>query len=207
MTKNQRKINCARIELSVIKLNVYDHVGEVMNIGSRVKELRLASELTQEELAARTDLTKGFISLLERNRTSVSLDTLSQILIVLGESLSDFFSEEAIRTIVFRKKERLVMEDSGITKFELLVPGSTNSLMDPCLLTLTPHEQLGPHEPHSGEEFGYVFRGNLLIGVGRMRCRAKRGDCFYYKAGQKHFLANTGVSETVVLLITSPPQM
>lgn len=193
--------------LSVIKLNVYDHVGEKMNIGNRVKELRLASELTQEELAARTDLTKGFMSLLERNKTSVSLDTLSKILVVLGESLSDFFSEETIRTIVFRKKERIVLEGSGITRFELLVPGSTNSLMDPCLLTLAPHEQLGPHEPHSGEEFGYVFQGSLLIGVGRRRFRAKRSDCFYYKARQKHFLANAGVSQTVVLLITSPPQM
>jgi transcriptional regulator with XRE-family HTH domain len=178
-----------------------------MNIGSRVKELRLASGLTQQELAARTSLTKGFISLLERNKTSVSLDTLTQILTVLSESLSDFFSPEATRTIVFRKRERVLMEESDIAKFELLVPGSTNSLMDPCLLTLAPQEQLGPYEPHSGEEFGFVLRGNLLIGLGGMRYKAKRGDCFYYKAGHKHFLANTSVSETVVLLITSPPQM
>jgi transcriptional regulator with XRE-family HTH domain len=178
-----------------------------MDIGRRMKELRLGSGLTQEELAARTSLTKGFISLLERNKTSVSLDTLSHILTVLGESLSNFFAPEESRTVVFQKKDRVLVEESGIAKFELLVPASTNWLMDPSLLTLAPNEQLGPHEPHSGEEFGFVLRGGLIIGLGRTRYNAKRGDCFYYKAEQKHFLANSGVSEAVVLLITAPPQM
>jgi transcriptional regulator with XRE-family HTH domain len=158
-----------------------------MNIGRRMKELRLASELTQEELAARTSLTKGFISLLEADKTSVSLDTLSHILTVLGETLSSFFAPEQVRMIVFPKSQRLLMEETPIKQLQLLVPGSTNSLMDPCLLTLAPNERFGPEEPHSGQ--------------------AKRGDSFYYEARQEHFLANPGVSDALVLLVASPPQM
>jgi transcriptional regulator with XRE-family HTH domain len=178
-----------------------------MNIGRRMKELRLASELTQEELAARTSLTKGFISLLEADKTSVSLDTLSHILTVLGETLSSFFAPEQVRMIVFPKSQRLLMEETPIKQLQLLVPGSTNSLMDPCLLTLAPNERFGPEEPHSGEEFGFVLRGRLNVGLGRKRYQAKRGDSFYYEARQEHFLANPGVSDALVLLVASPPQM
>ena len=51
-----------------------------MEIGVKIKQLRLQRGLTQEELAARTELTKGFISQLERDLTSPSIATLMDIL-------------------------------------------------------------------------------------------------------------------------------
>ena len=47
-----------------------------MKIGAKVKELRVQKGLTQEELADRTELSKGFISQLERDLTSPSINTL-----------------------------------------------------------------------------------------------------------------------------------
>ncbi|MGQ9811913.1 MAG: helix-turn-helix domain-containing protein [Dissulfurimicrobium sp.] len=61
-----------------------------IKIGERLKRLRLAGNLTQEELANRTNLTNGYISQLERDNTSPSLATLGDILEVLGISLADF---------------------------------------------------------------------------------------------------------------------
>lgn len=43
-----------------------------MDIGHRMKELRIQYGLTQQELADRAELTKGFISQLERNQNSPS---------------------------------------------------------------------------------------------------------------------------------------
>ena len=40
-----------------------------MDIGKKIKELRVAKGLTQEELADRSELSKGFISQLERDLT------------------------------------------------------------------------------------------------------------------------------------------
>mgnify|MGYP002509174124 CR=1 FL=1 len=57
-----------------------------------VKELRLKNSLTQEELADRCELTKGYISQLENDLTSPSITTLKDILTALGCSLSEFFS-------------------------------------------------------------------------------------------------------------------
>ena len=51
-----------------------------MQIGAKLKELRILKGLTQEELADRTELSKGFISQLERDLTSPSIATLMDIL-------------------------------------------------------------------------------------------------------------------------------
>ena len=50
-----------------------------MNIGAKIKDLRLRTS-SQEELASRCELSKGFISQLERNLTSPSIATLLDIL-------------------------------------------------------------------------------------------------------------------------------
>lgn len=65
-----------------------------MDIGHKIKQLRIQNGLTLEELASRSELTKGFLSQLERNLTSPSISTLEDILEALGSSLSDFFKEE-----------------------------------------------------------------------------------------------------------------
>ena len=49
-----------------------------MDIGKRMKELRIQYGLTQQELADRSELTKGFISQLERNQNSPSIGTMSR---------------------------------------------------------------------------------------------------------------------------------
>ena len=64
-----------------------------MEIGSKLKELRVLKGLTQEELADRAELSKGFISQLERELTSPSIATLMDILQCLGTTIGDFFNE------------------------------------------------------------------------------------------------------------------
>ena len=58
-----------------------------MDIGNKLKELRVLKGLTQEELADRSELSKGFISQLERNLTSPSIATLLDILQCLGTTI------------------------------------------------------------------------------------------------------------------------
>lgn len=76
----------------------------MIDIGGKIKGLRLKLGLTQEELAARTELSKGFISQLERNLTSPSIATLADILEALGTDLSAFFSEAKPEKGVFTRR-------------------------------------------------------------------------------------------------------
>ena len=72
-----------------------------MKIGERLKRLRLANSLTQEELASRADLTKGYISQLENDATSPSIATLKDIIDVFGINMQEFFSESIDEDIVY----------------------------------------------------------------------------------------------------------
>ena len=76
-----------------------------MQIGAKLKELRILKGLTQEELADRTELSKGFISQLERDLTSPSIATLMDILQCLGTSIGEFFNETQEEQIVFCKQD------------------------------------------------------------------------------------------------------
>ena len=77
-----------------------------MIIGEKIKDLRLSCELTQEELADRCELTKGYISQLENDLTSPSIATLIDILSALGTDLKEFFSEiDKEEKLTFNKNE------------------------------------------------------------------------------------------------------
>lgn len=75
-----------------------------MNIGEKIKRIRVKNQLTLEELANRSELTKGFLSQVERNLTSPSIATLEDILEALGTSLGEFFAEDKEEQIVFTPK-------------------------------------------------------------------------------------------------------
>src|ERR1035437_8651781 len=112
-----------------------------MDIGKRIKELRLTNQLTQDELAARSDLSAAFISMLESNKSSVSIEYLTKVLTVLGENLSEFFSSDDKKAYVFGKKDRVEVKDQGIDKFELLSPTSTTMAMEPSKLIIGPKQK------------------------------------------------------------------
>jgi transcriptional regulator with XRE-family HTH domain len=176
-----------------------------LKIGERIRNLRQLSSLTQEELAERAGLTKGFISQVERDRTSISLDSLVQILDALDENISDFFLDTKEKDIVYRKEDRVEIEKKGVNKFELLIPGSTNKKMEAVMMTLKPGEKTEIEEPHEGEEMGFILGGRIEIQLGKKAHRAKKGECFYFPAERDHALTNVGSREAVLLWITSPP--
>ena len=176
-----------------------------MKIGERIKNLRELSNLTQEELADRAGLTKGFISQIERDLTSISLDSFLQILEAMDETMSDFFRESSAEKIVYRETDRVAIEKEKIQRFELLVPGSTNRRLEPILLTLRKGQVTPKERPHEGEEFGFVLRGKITLRFGKEALKLKRGECFYLSAEKEHWIQNTSSKEAVILWISSPP--
>ena len=72
-----------------------------MDIGQKIRQLRTQNNLTLEELASRSELTKGFLSQVERNLTSPSVSTLEDILEALGTDLASFFKDSKENKVVF----------------------------------------------------------------------------------------------------------
>lgn len=94
-----------------------------MDIGVKIKALRLKNNLTQEELADRCELTKGYISQLENNLTNPSIGTLEDILVVLGSGLGAFFQDEDTDRYVFGKADFFSKNYDG-SKITWLVPSA-----------------------------------------------------------------------------------
>ena len=177
-----------------------------LKIGEKLKRLRLANNLTQEELANRTGLTKGYISQLERDYTSPSLSTLKDILDVLGEDLAEFFKQPPIEQVVYKRSERILTADSDDKlKVELLVQASQKQQMEPVLVTLAPGGKTWEDRSHQGQEFGFVIQGNIILEVGGKRHRLEAGDCFYFTADQRHRVTNEGPFEAQILWVVTPP--
>ena len=85
-----------------------------MEIGNKIKRLRLQLNLSQAELADRCELTKGYISQLENDLTSPSISTLMDILSALGTDLAEFFKKDDDTRVVFPKATLLKSTKNGI---------------------------------------------------------------------------------------------
>lgn len=177
-----------------------------MDIGEKIKRLRLLNELTQEELAQRCDLTKGFISKIERNITSPSIATLMDILEALGTDVKKFFNEDVQSKIVFTKEDIYQSENESLSHIvSWLIPNAQKNAMEPILIQLAPKGTSNIEEPHKGEEFGYVLKGNVTLYLGNRKFKVKKGESFYFKPSQVHYIENTGTKEAVILWVASPP--
>ena len=175
-----------------------------MDIGLKLKELRILKGLTQEELADRSELSKGFISQLERNLTSPSIATLMDILQCLGTSIGEFFNESPEEQIVFGRADYFEKKDSELkNEIKWIIPNAQKNMMEPILLTLEAGGETYPDNPHEGEEFGYVLQGNVSIHIGNKLYRAKKGESFYFVSDKKHYL--TSKAGAVILWVSSPP--
>ncbi|MDO4325805.1 MAG: helix-turn-helix domain-containing protein [bacterium] len=175
-----------------------------MNIGAKIRELRILKGLTQEELADRAELSKGFISQLERDLTSPSIQTLMDILQCLGIGIGEFFSEAQEEQIVFGKNDYFEKYDTELhNQISWIIPNAQKNVMEPILLTLEAGGSTYPDTPHEGEEFGYVLSGSLIIHLGSKAYKAKKGESFYYTADKQHYL--TSKTGAVLIWVSSPP--
>ena len=104
-----------------------------MELGTKIKRLRLQKNLTQEELADRCELTKGYISQLENELTSPSITTLEDILNALGTTFADFFKDEKEEKVVFTEAEFIEKIDAT-HKIEWLVPNEKRTRWSPSAL-------------------------------------------------------------------------
>jgi len=180
--------------------------GDILNIGEKIRRLRRVNNLTQDELANRCDLTKGFISQIERNLTSPSINTLIDILEALGTDIRNFFNEEVEEKIVFSKDDIYDRhyEDLGYT-IAWLIPNAQKNDMEPILITLSPANKTKVDEPHEGEEFGYILKGKVNLVLGSKTYKMKSGESFYFKSNKSHYLENPYNKPATIIWVSTPP--
>ena len=180
--------------------------GRKTEIGTKIKQLRVLKGLTQEELGDRCELSKGFISQVERDLTSPSIATLMDILQVLGTDLTEFFSNEEDKQIVFSENDYFEKEDSELKNTTLwLIPNAQKNMMEPIKVTLKQNGKTYPDNPHEGEEFGYVLSGTIRIHIGNKIIKAASGESFYYSPVASHYIDCISKGGAEFIWISTPP--
>ncbi len=177
-----------------------------MDIGKRVRQLRIQNDLTLEELASRTELSKGYLSQLERNLAAPSIQTLEDITEALGTSMSKFFTETGDEQVVFTARDEFI-DDRGNEVVHWIVPNAQKNIMEPIILELKGNERTNLIDPHDGEEFGYVLSGKIFLvrESTKKGLPVKKGENFYISGSEEHYLENRSDKPAAVLWISTPP--
>ncbi len=175
----------------------------MVEIGRKIRQYRQQLDLTQEELAQRTELTKGYISQLENDLCSPSIATLEDILNVLGVTLPDFFAEQRSEQVVYTPSDYFV-SNNGSGQSTWLIPNSQVKQMEPIVLTLQAGQQSMERSPFEGEEFGFVLQGSVELSVGEECYLLRKGESFSLNGTRQHVIKNAHKGESKVLWVTTP---
>ena len=175
-----------------------------MDIGQKIRDLRIRKNLTQEELGERTDLSKGYISQLEHNQSSPSMETFFDILNVLGQTPAEFFNDSQPGQLVYKQVDQIEYddEDKGYS-LRWLVPESNENEMEPVLITFQPDGTFKTFEPSPAETFIYVVSGQISLQLGEDHYVAKRGETIYFHATKQHQIHNHSTGKSVCILVAT----
>ena len=176
-----------------------------MDIGQRIRNLRIQKQLTQEELGERTDLSKGYISQLEHNQSSPSMETFFAILEVLGCAPADFFAaEQPTHKVVYHPADQTTYDDEALGyRVKWLVPASNENQLEPVTVTLAPSGRFKTFEPSPAETFIMVQTGTLSLQLGAQQYAAPAGDTLYFHATKTHQIRNLGTTSCTFTLVTT----
>ena len=176
-----------------------------MKIGQKIRQYRKQNALTLEELASRTELTKGFLSQLENDLTSPSIATLADITEALGISLEQFFASDREEQIVFSESDFFVDEQEDYT-IHWIVPNAQKNEMEPIVIDLKPQGASFEVMPHGGQEFGYILKGRVTLQMEDKLLHLKKGETFYLKGEVVHKVVNNHSTQMAqVLWVSTPP--
>ena len=129
-------------------------------IGKKIKDLRHQVGLTQQELADRTELTKGYISQLEHGLVAPSVITLLDLIECLGTTPSDFFKETEPEQVVFTDEGFFEKIDEGGNSIQWIVPTAQKNMMEPLpLWFFSPIRSLRRTRPMRARSSGMLYPG------------------------------------------------
>ncbi len=177
-------------------------------LGQKIKQLRLDKKMTLSQLGDKVGLSTGYISLVERGLTSISLTTLQNIAHEFGINSSDLLAY----TNGIASANSSIVRGYNLPSFHFnnnyhiyhslsFLPNKCENSMVPILVTLLPgqvQERVVPYT-HEGEDFGYVLEGVLTFTIENTAHQLSPGDSLHLPASIPHVWSN--LSNSLVKLV------
>lgn len=167
-----------------------------MDIGTKIRAIRNRKKITIAKMCEGTGLSKGFISNVETNNTSPSINTLNTIASFLGVPLPYLLLEKKQHMRVVRKDTRSKSTFNDLKISHLSSKGGLRMM----LVEFPPGATIGEPHAHEGEECHLVLEGKILAEQGEDSIIAESGDSFSWTASVTHYVKNIGDEKAIVLI-------
>lgn len=161
-----------------------------MDIGIKIKKIRILENLTLQDLADRCGCSKSMLSKIENSAANPSIATLSKIAKALNIKMSMLLDDEGTETCVFvpaesLKSDAFIKSEHGYI-FAPLAANYLDNSMTPLLTRGRLGEVAEHHLTHNGEEFIMMLKGEMMFQVGNMEYHMRERDCIYFSSLEKH---------------------
>lgn len=177
----------------------------MLDIGSKLRESRLQRRITLKDLAKQTSLTTSFLSQVERNIVSPSLNSLKKISDSLNIRLATLFDEDDKKELVFIRKlsRKKILINKSRASYEIMASGLLNINMRPLLLTLAPGGQIQRKlNPNEQEEFGIIIEGRVELLRQNESYIMEEGDAIYFVSSKPYDIKNIGTCDASILWVS-----
>ena len=176
-----------------------------MSLGQIIKTRRMESSMTIPQLAESTGLSRGFISQVENDKVSLSLDSLKKIAQALHLPMNQLLGETGFEPEIIRKTERPKISCGSGPELELLSTpfGRRLQLMT---VELPVGYQTGTLQAdQEGEKCTWVLKGRLEIQQGDFSATLEEGDSIHMDCSRPHVCNNTSDQPTLIVIAMTPP--
>jgi transcriptional regulator with XRE-family HTH domain len=176
-----------------------------VNVGARIRQLRLGLGLSVRALAAETGFSPSLISQVEHGHVMPSIGSLERIAMALGVSLSTFFaeSETTFEGLVRANARPKLTSTWSPVSIEALRPMKGAGTLEPVLIVMAPGGRSGKFPTaHAGEKFVLVLDGEVTLTLGDEGHALSTGDAITFASAIPHQLENTGAEPAHVVIVT-----
>ena len=176
-----------------------------MDIGRRLRELRIRRGLVIEDIARKTGLSRPYISQVETGKASPSLQTVEKLAQALGVPPAYLFLDDAFACQVTRRDARRSMSFGAPDKLVSFLSAPNRNLE--MLLVEIPigYTAGGRTHSHEGEECHWVLEGTITAIQDAQRFVLDEGDSFQWDGSVPHRIENHGPKVAKLLVARTPP--
>lgn len=179
-------------------------------IGTRIRELRISRNLTLEQVGAETGLSVSFLSMVERNKASISVDNLEKLAHYFQIHIVHFFNAPEENSVSVTRREQ-ILESLSNKKYGqaavTLLTNKANARIEPLLIIVAPGKEEPHFRKHEADTLLYVLEGEAtLIAETGDQMVLHQGDLAYYVNYPHRRLANASKEKPLVVIsVTAPP--
>lgn len=190
-------------------------------IGAAIRSRRQELNMSLRELSKQSGLSIGFLSLVERGRSSPALTSLSNVAKALGVELSSFFPAQEEQNEAEETKQRgsplpYVSRSNDAAElsiilsqriYKMLSPRVPGLILEPIFVTVQPGDTIDEPYSHEGEEFAYVLTGELVFIVDGVEYRLGSGDSIHFRSTVSHAMRNNTAEPVQAIWVLTPRLM